>query len=142
MSERCETWKPIRHIEFPCADISFARGGNGVVRALMHFSRVRNGASQDLELLFSGTIGLRWAPEHFAFTASLPILSKPLPKIAGGQWSGWTFPLLNVFESPWLASYQGLPGTERRQHFWLVAMNDEVHIIALPEVTARWITPE
>ena len=62
MSERCEAWELIWDIEFPYADISFARGANGVVRALMHFSRVRNGTSQNLERLFSGTIGFRWAP--------------------------------------------------------------------------------
>ena len=142
MSERCTMWEPLPGIDCPCADISFATSnGNPPLRVLMHFSRVMNGPSQDLELLFYGTIGLSWVPEHLAFTAATPVLPKPLPKIITGQWIGWTFPLLRVFESSWLASYHAHIGTERRQHFAFIAMNDELHLLALPEVNARWIEP-
>jgi hypothetical protein len=141
VSCRANIWEPVADINCPCADVSFALGAKWSLRVLMHFSRVKNGPSQDLELLLSGAIGLRWTPEHLGFTVSPVFQPAPLPKISGGQWSGWTFPLLTVSESPWLASYQGLPGTERRQQFSFVSMNDLLDVIAFPEVAARWVTP-
>jgi hypothetical protein len=145
MSERTNTWEPVADIDFPCADISFSFGAKGFLRVLMHFSRVKNGHGQDLELLFSGAIGLHWTPEHLGFTVKPAMTPKPLPKISAGQWSGWTHPLLTVGESSWLASYQTFPGqtfpgTERRQHFSLISMNDLLDIIAFPEVAAQWLS--
>jgi hypothetical protein len=140
MIERSSIWEPIAGIDSPCADISFAYDIKSILRVVMHFSHVKDGPSHDLELLFSGAIGLRWAPEYPG-SIVLPT-APPLPKCRTAQWSGWTFPLLTISESPWLAMYQGLPGTERRQHFSLIAMNDLLDVIAFPEVAARWIVPE
>jgi len=52
-----------------------------------------------------------------------------------------TFPLLEVRDSKWLAMYEGFPSTEGRKHYYPVAMNDLVDILALPDVVAAWQSP-
>lgn len=76
----------------------------------MHFSKVKDGPTLDLELLFSGAITLRWADE---FTGSVfHPMSVPAPKCRNERWSKWVFPLLIIQESSWLVTYQ-YPGNPR-----------------------------
>jgi hypothetical protein len=138
MKERCGIWQPTTGIEAPCADISFRYEERDCVRVQMHFSRVKDGLQQDLELLFHGSIALRWTEEAFSMVHSAP---RPLPKCQGVRWAGWTFPLLQIFDSAWLQEHAGYPAAAGRQHFLLVSMNDLVDVLARPDVSAKWIAP-
>ena len=139
MPENAVIWEPISGINFPCADISFASRSAAKLRVLMHFSRVANGPKEDLEIEFSGVIGVRWADE---FHGSIVSGARPSdPKCAGEHWAQWTFPMLRVRDSDWLAAHLNLPGTESREHFSLISMNDLLDVIALPQVAVRWVPP-
>ena len=105
----------------------------------MHFSRVKDGRKDDLELRFSGLTAMRWADECFG--SIVDTKKMPLPRCRAGQWAGWTFPLLIVGDSTWIASYQDPPIVKGRRHFYLVSMNALVDVLALPNVEARWIPP-
>jgi hypothetical protein len=105
----------------------------------MHFSRVKEGRKDDLELRFSGLTAMRWADECYGSITDTK--KAPFPKTPEGRWAGWTYPLLIVNNSTWLANYQELPVAKGRRHFYLVSMNDLVDVLALPNVEAKWISP-
>lgn len=89
---------------------------------------------------FRGVVGIRWANEfHGSIIYRAP---RPAPKCLDSRWANWVFPLLRVSESSWLATYQALPGTERREHFALISLNDLLDVIALPDVQAQWVPGE
>ena len=142
MDEHSTIWEPISGIDTPCAGLSFTFESSSKIKVSMHFARVVEGPTLDLELIFSGALALRWVDECHG--SIFHPTCGPLPKCRGERWSDWTFPLLLVRESKWLATYQSipeLPGSAGRQHFALVCMNDLLDIAALPEVGARWVEP-
>lgn len=140
MADRAIIWEPTTGIDSPCADIAFRYAPPDSLEVRLHFSGVKGGRQQDLEMLFRGVIGIRWANEfHGSIIYRAP---RPAPKCHNSRWSNWVFPLLRVCESSWLATYRALPGTERREHFALVSMNDLLDVIAFPDVQARWIPGE
>lgn len=140
MADDAMIWEPAPGIESPCADIAFRYDPPDKLQARMYFSRVNGGPMKDLEVLFRGVIGIRWADEfHGSVVYQAP---RRAPRCQDSRWANWVFPLLRVTESSWLATYQALPGTERREHFALVSMNDLLDVIALPEVEAHWIAVE
>lgn len=136
MPEHYIIWEPLPGIAFPCAGISFGYHHKTDLRVLMHFSNVVNGPGQDLLLTFRGVIGFRWNPEDLG-SVFYPARS-PLPTVTDSRWKDWTFPLLEVCDSSWLATYKGYPSADGRKHYNLVAMNDLVDILALPDVVATW----
>jgi hypothetical protein len=138
MTEHSNIWEPVAGIDTPCANMSF-HCTHEKVRVLMHFSHVKDGPQLDLELLFSGAMGLRWADETHGSIVSPAV--RPLPKCRDERWTNWTFPLLTISESSWLVTYPDLPGTKTRQHFALVSMNDLLDVLAFPEVVVRWVPP-
>jgi hypothetical protein len=140
MNEYYIIWEPLPGIAFPCAGISLCYHHKTDLQVLMHFSHVVNGPGQDLLLTFRGVMGFRWNPEDLGsvfYPAPLP-----LPKITDSRWDDWTFPLLEICDSKWLATYQGYPGTDGRKHYYLVAMNDVVDVLARPDVVATWQCPD
>jgi len=140
MTECYSIWEPLPGIAFPCAGISLSYHHKTDLQVLMHFSNVVNGPGQDLLLTFRGVIGFRWNPEDLG-SVFYPV-RRPLPKLTDPRWEDWTFPLLEVCDSKWLATYKGFPSTEGRKHYYLIAMNDLVDILALPDVVATWQSPE
>jgi hypothetical protein len=108
----------------------------GILDVTMHFSNVVGLAKRDLLLRFTEVIGLRWNPEDLG--SVFHPLTIPLPKLTDPTWDDWTFPLLEVIESKWLAIYADYPGTGGRKHYELVAMNDLLGVLASPDVVATW----
>jgi hypothetical protein len=142
MGEYSIKWEPALGIDTPCAGLSIHYESSNTLRVVMHFSRVNGGRKLDLELIFTGPIALRWVDECYG-SIFHPIPGS-IPKCPRGPWSEWTFPLLQVKKSSWLAAYQRipeLPGSQVLQHFALVCMNDLLDIAAPPDVEARWVTP-
>ena len=81
-------------------------------------------------------MGFRWNPEDLG-SVFYPA-QQSLPKLSDPRWEDWTFPLLEVCDSQWLATYKHYPFTDGRKHYYLVAMNDLVDILAIPDVVAAW----
>lgn len=137
--QQCVRWEPLTNLDVPCADIAFSFQPPWRVTVRMRFSNVRDGQANDLELCFSKAIPLRWESESYG----LVHLPKPLPTCRAEKWANWTFPLLRVDHSQWLAEHDArIPvAAEDRVHFALVTMNDLLHVLALPDVEAQWVPP-
>ena len=137
-AESAIKWEPAEGILWPCADISFSRQEADTVSVTMHFSRVLDGSPRDLLLMFTGAIALRWESES---SGSYPL--PPSPPRCPDPWSRWIFPLIRVEHSAWFSEVesQNPPAAAGRAHFWLISMNDLVHVLARPEVSARWLSP-
>jgi hypothetical protein len=136
-SERCTKWEPVSGIVAPCPDISFTYEPGGEVDVTLYFSRLAGRPPQNLVLRLSGAIAAHWESESFGMIA----LPSPLPSCPHPSWSRWTFPLLRVEDSAWLAAYEGRNPivAKGRVHFALVSMNDLVHVLALPDAAASWV---
>ena len=133
-------WNVGLSIEAPCADITFSRPSWHELCVVMHFSLVKGGMPNDLEILLSDPIAMHWWEEAtHSISASWP---KPLPAFSSDPWTGWTYPLLQFSPSSWMARFEGLPYIEGRQHLAFVAMNDVIEVIAKPAASVRWVTPQ
>ena len=135
--ERALRWEPVPDVRSSCADISLFYAGADQLSVTMHFSPVVGQPACDLRLEFAGAISMRWEDESFGLNP----LPEPLPQIGSGAQPTWTFPLLRIEHSSWLAAHgaRNPLGAARREHFALVALNDLVQILALPDVEAAWI---
>ena len=142
--ERFIRWEPISGINCPCADISFTYRGPEDLLVTMHFSRTAGCLPKDLFIKFNGAIIARWESEDFGSLVQPlgAVDPKPvqLPRCRG-DWADWSYPLLQVEHSTYLATYEARNpiATKGRVHFVLIGMNDLLHIVALPEVEATWV---
>ena len=137
MSQNITRWKFDTEIEAPCAEISFATLPDRKLRVVMHFSLVRDGLPNDLEIIFDRAYALAWHDESlYSFSAHWP---KPLPKLSSGKWKGWTYPFLQIHESEWLKRVEFHPLAKHSVHFALVSMNDIVEVVAGPAPVHRWL---
>jgi len=133
-------WNAGVRIEAPCADISFARPSWRELRVVMHFSLVKGGMPNDLEILLSEPVAMHWWEEAaHSVSVSWP---KPLPVFSADPWKGWTYSLLQFPRSSWITQFEGLPYVEGRQHLAFVAMNDVIEVIAKTAASVRWISSE
>jgi len=133
-------WEPISGIVSPAADLSFCYSPPENLRVKMHFSNVVGASENDLSLTFSGVIAAQWESESFGL---IPI-PEPLPTCSSAKWSTWTFPLLHIENSIWWAAHDARNpvGAEGKEHFVLVTMNELLHVLAEPNVSATWIPSE
>jgi hypothetical protein len=132
-------WEPVTGVDWPCADILFAYSPPDALHVRMRFSNVVGVREADLVLEFSGAIAAQWESESFGLI-SLPDL---LPKCRSPRWDTWTFPLLRIDNSEWLATYHARNpfGAEGRCHYVIVTMNDLLHVLARPTLEATWASP-
>jgi hypothetical protein len=143
MSERAMRWESLAEVDFPCPDLEFQFDTRDELRVVMRFSLLNTGAEPpklDLELCFSGVIGLRWIEEFHGSVIQPSVPSRP--KCQEKAWDRWVLPAVIVENSAWLSQYMDLPGTENRRHFSFVCMNDLLDVLALPDVRVRWIEAE
>jgi hypothetical protein len=63
MTDRAIIWEPAAGIDSPCTAIAFRYDPLDKLSARMFLSRVKGGPNRDLEVLFKGVIGIRWADE-------------------------------------------------------------------------------
>jgi hypothetical protein len=141
--QRAEKWLPQPGIEVACADISFtwvSEAGAKLV-ILMHFSRVIEGLDRDLELTFDRPLAFQWEDESYG------LIETPgdLPKCAAEKFKSWTHPTLRIEGSRWRETYANRKyastDIDHLVHFFLVSMNDLVHVLAENEPSSRWIEP-
>jgi hypothetical protein len=136
---------PKPEIEVPCADISFSwaskKGARLVV--LMHFSRIVGGLSNDLELVLGRPLAMSWEEESFGLIESPGIL----PKCAAAAFREYTHPTLIVEGSSWVEKYaarkfaEADPEAKNVIHYFMVSLNDLVHVIAESKPEAVWLSP-
>ena len=69
--EQARKWLPQPEIDFPCADVSYrwASEKGAALIAVMHFSRVVDGFSRDLEITFRNPLAIQWEEESFGLAA-------------------------------------------------------------------------
>jgi hypothetical protein len=141
--ERAIKWMPKREIDSPCADISFTWVSAAHARLVvtMHFSRVVNGPPEDLQLSFTRPLAVAWEEETFGLIDS----PEDLPKCTGAHLSRFTHPTLIVEGSRWAERYaanmfaEGDPGAKRVTHYFMVSLNDLLHVLAESEPEAAWV---
>ena len=144
MMEQAKKWMPKPEIDSPCADISFARASqnDATLVVVMHFSRVVDGIATDLEIVFENSLAVSWEEESFGLIES----PKDLPKCAATNFRIWTHPTLIVEHSKWAEQYRARryaendPASQTVVHYFLVSMNDLIHVLADSEPRARWLS--
>ena len=141
---RAVPWLPLERITAPCADVSLAYtpGVHGSLTAVMHFSSLRDGLANDLELRFARPVAVTLENE----SSSLIDIPEPLPTIAkAGRYSGFTFPVLLIEGSAWADEYAAnvLSADEWQahslKHFACVSLNDLLHVLSWHEPTVRFL---
>lgn len=141
--QRAIKWMPASEIDAPCADISFfwasEKGARLVV--MMHFSRVVGGFSKDLKLIFGRTLAMNWEEESYGLIEA----PKVLPECSGAGFRGFSHPTLIVEHSSWAEKYaankysDGDPEAQNVKHYFLISLNDLVHVLAESTPEAAWV---
>jgi hypothetical protein len=141
--QRAIKWMPTSEIDAPCADISFfwaSEKGTRLV-VVMHFSRVVGGFSKDLKLIFDRPLAVMWEEESFGLIET----PKVLPKCSGAGFRECSHPTLIVEHSSWAEKYaankygEGDPEAQNVKHYFLVSLNDLVHVLAESTPEAAWV---
>jgi hypothetical protein len=148
VAEVAEKWLPLAGINAPCADISFSWKGKhqkGLSLSVrMYFSWVTDGIENDLEMTFKQPLAIRWEDELPGIIFSL----NGLPKCPDGQFSQWTHPTLIIRDSSWAKTYadsmysKSCPEYGKITHYFLVSMNDLVHVLCESEPVVQWVPGE
>lgn len=133
----CSIWQPAQDVVGPCAELSFSYSEREDARVTMHFSLQPGLPNRDLSLRFHGMVAMLWELEGPGVSA----LPRNLPKCTASQWRNWTFPLVSVEGSDWLAQYQAIypHGSVPLAHYLLISMNDVLQLIARRDVFAEWV---
>lgn len=106
----------------------------------MHFSRVKNAEKKDLVLTFDQVIALQWHDEMFgSIFVPRPTLPR-IPDAADPLFAGWTYPIIELERSAWIEQIQRVRPhpTPTWRHYFFVAMNDLVDLLAPPPVKVAW----
>lgn len=141
--ERAVKWMPMPELDTPCADISFkweSKKG-AVLVVVMHYSRVRHGLGKDLEITFRDALAVRWEEESWGLIDS----PQDLPTCSRENFAEWTHPMLIIKDSSWVELYanrrysEGAPDAANITHYFLVSMNDLLHVLGNPNPEVRWV---
>lgn len=98
--------------------------------------------ASSLELVFRGLLALKWEEESFDLIAS----PKDLPKCSSARFCSRTHPTLIVENSCWAETYaarkyaENDPEAKNIVHYFLVSLNDLMHLLAESKLEARWVT--
>lgn len=96
--EKEEKWEPIDGIVTPVASALIAEDHEGLTITLL-FSEIVDGCDSDLRLKFGYVLGYS-VYEEFAHPWGT---SESAPRLKG-RWDGYTYPVLRIKNSRWLAS--------------------------------------
>ena len=136
-------WMPQPNIAFGCADISFSwpTEQRAPLVVVMHFSRVIDGHDKDLQITFRRPLALKWEQESFGLAESPDVV----PHLSHENFKGWTHPTLIIDGSKWREAYaaRSYPENDPREknlvHYFLVSLNDLVHVLAEGEPESKWV---
>ncbi|MGN6546710.1 MAG: hypothetical protein ACTHK7_16770 [Aureliella sp.] len=135
-------WIAQPEIAFGCADISYRWGfGKSTHLAVcMHFSQIVGGWNKDLQIVFPNPLAVMWECESFGL-----IETPANPPQLTGRFHGWTFPTLVIERSEWAERYaaakyaHGDPAAARIKHYYLVSLNDLLHVLDEGDPECRWV---
>jgi hypothetical protein len=102
----------------------------------MTFAGTSGRPTRDLILRFKQVVilcGEDEAPGGFVLAPAI----ESLPKLGRGDHPTWTFPLLKIVNSGPLKQYQLMRPTPL-SHFFMVSLDNLVHVIASSDVAAAW----
>jgi hypothetical protein len=133
-----EAWEPIEGICGPCDHIAFSYIPYHAATIRMTFACTARGPARDLILKFKQVIVLSSEDECPGGFVPAPAI-KTLPKLGRGDDPTWTFPLLKLVDSEPLKQYQSMrPANPALAHFFIISMDNLVHVIASSDVVAVW----
>jgi hypothetical protein len=133
-----EPWEPIEGICGPCDHIAFSYLPYQTATIRMTFVRTTGGPARDLILKFKQVIALSSEDECPGGFVPAPA-TKSLPKLGRGDHPTWTFPLFKIVDSEPLKQYQSMrPPNPSLAHFFIISMDNLVHVIASSDVAAAW----
>lgn len=142
MQETYIPFTPVAGVVAPCAyAVLCTEPGDYTVR--LSFSNVIGAPAQDLLVRFDSVMACM---SHAEFSHPWEAMSKAeLPRLEG-RWDGYAFPLLEVKDSDWLASFTDCQtiGLARDvvRHFRFVSLDNVVDVLMYGDgaVTAEWIS--
>jgi len=135
-----EVWEPIEGICGPCGQIAFSYAPVHAATIRMTFAGTADGPPRELILRFKQVFVLSAEDECPGGFVPAPAV-KSLPKLERGDHPTWTFPLLKIVDSQPLKQYHSMrPSTQPLAHFFMISMDNLVHVIASAEVDAAWST--
>lgn len=131
-------------VDFPATDISVSRhgGARANLSIILHFSRMVDGPTEDLEVVFNQPLAFQWEEESYGLI-ELPV---DLPKCLPHCWSTYRQPMIQTICSLWAALYAGRVltdsdvGVKQVMHFAFVSLNDLFHVLSINRPVLRWVT--
>lgn len=133
---------PVADVIAPCAyAVLCTEPGDCTVR--LSFSNVRGAPARDLLVRFDSVMACM---SHTKFSHPWEAMSiTELPRLEG-EWDGYAFPMLEVKDSCWLATftdYQAIGlAREAVRHFRFLSLDNLVDVLMHGDgvVTAEWVT--
>jgi hypothetical protein len=136
-------WQLLEILDVPCADISYqwVSEQDAYFVIVMHFSKVKDGSTQDLEITFGRPIAVQWEEESYGLIE----LPDNLPQCSRIEFSNFTYPTLIVTDSRWANLYASRSYSEEEyknhnvRHFVFISMNDILHVLSNEEPKYKFI---
>jgi hypothetical protein len=145
VSETSVAWDPTGRITTPCAGFILVEDSDRVEVRLL-FSAIANGLEDDLLLTLQSHIALMSHEEMADPLIDISHSMTDLPRLADPRWPGWTFPLMEVESSTWVASISDarLAPYERSaiRHYRVVTLDRTLDLLTSAEVRAEWVPPQ
>ncbi len=143
--ERAVKWQPKPEIDASCADISYswASKQGAKLSVLMHFSRIVGGLENDLGIVFDNVLAVKWEEESFGLITS----PDDLPTCSNQRFNTWTHPTLIIQDSNCAREYADRKYAKddrsagRIVHYFLLSLNDLLHVLAESEPISTWVAP-
>ena len=135
--EHYEKWEPVTGIHTPVARSLITEDHDGLVVRLM-FSEIVNGLDSDLQMSFDG------APAYTVYEEFVHPWNayevEPPPKL-DGKWKSYSFPILIVKNSIWLASFSESQLNDYPDciHYRLVTLDQIVDVLSSQVPGVTWI---
>jgi hypothetical protein len=138
---RAEQWEPVAGICGPCDGIAFSYSRPRAAELVLTFAGTARDPTRDLILQFKQVVILSSEDEAPGGFVAAPAVDS-LPKLGRGLHPSWTFPLLKIIDSEALKRYQLMRAPNSPlAHFFIISMDNLVHVIASPKVGAVWSSP-
>ncbi len=132
-------WEIVADIDFPCASIVL-HADSDELTVLMRFSAVRGAPKLDLLLEFEPQVLACMSHEELVY----PYMGHERPKVPTLD-GVYTFPLLHVRESRWVASFPDSQLLDHQRadanHYRMFSLDNIVDVLTEGQVTAKWVPP-
>jgi len=126
----------IRGLDHPCSDILVSYDVSGALELKLCFSHVNRGYASDLTATFSKPVSFVWESESYGLVDT----PDQLPKCSSKDFEQYTYPVLEIEGSNWVAEYARMamanePVGATLAHFLFVSLNDIVHVLTSTKPT-------